>query len=318
MGVVNGIRNSTKGIVPKVDGLFFRIGSALWREESTDITNHAFEDMALDECVADGAASGGGKFLWHLSRDLKGNGDSDLCLIEVCDVVNEGTFMANVNKPKTGRKAKGDNDGVSKTIETRMSGGKCLVNWISGREIRRIVLSATPGDTCLGGGLAVGGANPGAFSAAELLEGETGNILPRETQRIHTTDNINVTADVSDTLGLSDEKACTGGEGAAMGVVTHAMLANPYGANAGVSHKLHGTMCDTRTWAKEKDGDGRGGNVDNALVIRDCDGTILTAEGTVLQIKERHSILDLRECLQVWAFDAWRFSRHLTVWVASG
>lgn len=312
MGVVGGIRDGTKGVVPEVNGFLRRLGCVLRKEKGADVVNHAIEDMVLDQRITDGAASGGGEVFGGLGGNPEGNGDGDFGLVEVGDVVNKGAFVTDVNEAEAWRKAECDDDGMGEAIETGVGGGERLIDGVAGGEVVGVVLAARPGNACGAGGGTVGGADAGAFAAAELLEGEAGDVFVGEAEGVHAADDLDVAANVGNALGLANEEAGTGGEGTTMGVVTDTVLADPDGADAGVAHELHGSVGDAGAGPQEEDGDGGGGDVDDAFVVSNGDGTILATERAVFQVKEGHAILDLREGLQVGALDSWRFCRHLT------
>lgn len=312
MGVVGGIRDGTKGVVPEVNGFFGGLGRVLRKEKGANVVDHAIEDVVFDQCIADGAAGGGGEVFGGLGGNPEGNGDGDFGLVEVGDVVNKGAFVTDVNEAEAWRKAECDDDGMGEAIETGVGGGERLIDGVACGEVVGVVLAARPGNAGLGRGATVDGTNAGAFAATELLEGEPGDVFAGEAERIHTADDLDVATNVGNALGLANEEAGTGGEGTTMGVVTDTVLADPDCADTGVAHELHGSVGDAGAGPQEEHGDGGGGDVDNAFVVSDGDGTILATERAVFQVKEGHAILDLREGLQVGALDSWRFCRHLT------
>ena len=312
MGVVGGIRDGTKGVVPEVNGFFGGLGRVLRQEKGANVVDHAIEDVVFDQYIADGAAGGGGEVFGGLGGNPEGNGDGDFGLVEVGDVVNKGAFVTDVNEAEAWRKAECDDDGMGEAIETGVGGGERLIDGVAGGEVVGVVLAARPGNAGLGRGATVDGTNASAFAATELLEGEPGDVFAGEAERIHTADDLDVATNVGNALGLANEEAGTGGEGTTMGVVTDTVLADPDCADTGVAHELHGSVGDAGAGPQEEHGDGGGGDVDNAFVVSNGDGTILATERAVFQVKEGHAILDLREGLQVGALDSWRFCRHLT------
>lgn len=312
MGVVGGIRDGTKGVVPEVNGFFGGLGRVLRKEKGANVVDHAIEDVVFDQCIADGAAGGGGEVFGGLGGNPEGNGDGDFGLVEVGDVVDEGAFVADVDEAEAGGEAECDDDGVGEAVEAGVGGGEGLVDGVAGGEVVGVVFPSGPGDACGAGGGTVGGADAGAFAAAELLKREAGDIFAGKAHGIHAANDLDVAANVGNALGLANEEAGTGGEGTTMGVVTDTVLADPDGADAGVAHELHGSVGDAGAGPQEEDGDGGGGDVDDAFVVSNGDGTILATERAVFQVKEGHAILDLREGLQVGALDSWRFCRHLT------
>lgn len=310
--MVGGIRDGTKGVVPEVNGFFRGFGCVLRKEKGADVVDHAIEDVAFDEGVADGAAGGGGEVFGGLSGNPEGDGDGDLGFVEVGDVVDERAFVADVDETEPRREAEGDDDGVCEAVQAGMGGGEGLVDGVAGGKVVGVVFSAGPGNAGLGGGATVDGTNACAFAATELLEGEPGDVFAGKAHGIHAANDLDVAANVGNALGLANEEAGTGGEGTTMGVVTDTVLADPDCADTGVAHELHGSVGDAGAGPQEEDGDGGGGDVDDAFVVSNGDGTILATERAVFQVKEGHAILDLREGLQVWALDSWRFCRHLT------
>lgn len=267
--------------------------------------------MPFDKSITDGSTHCGREVFWFLRDNGEGNGDSYLGLVEICDVINKRTFVPNMNETKTRRTAKSDNDSVRKAIKAGMSGRERLVDWISSGKILGIIGTPSPSLPGLSRSFAICLTNTRALTTAQLLESKMRDVFFREPQLIHPAHDIYVLADITNTLGLTNKKPRTGGEGTTMGVVTDAVLTNPNSTNATIAHELHGAVGNTRTRAKEEDGDGGGGDVDDAFVVGDGDGAVLAAEGTVLQIEEGHAVLDLRESLQVRALDAWGLGRHL-------
>lgn len=312
MGVVGGIRDGTKGVVPEVNGFFGGLGRVLRKEKGANVVDHAIEDVVFDQCIADGAAGGGGEVFGGLGGNPEGNGDGDFSLVKVGDVVDEGAFVADVNKAEAWRQAECDDDGVCEAVQAGVRGGEGLVDGVAGGKVVGVVLAARPGNAGLGRGATVDGTNAGAFATAELLKREAGDIFAGKAHGIHAANDLDVAANVGNALGLTDEETGAGGKGATVGVVTDAVLADPDGADAGVAHELHGSVGDAGAGPQEEDGDGGGGDVDDAFVVSNGDGTILATERAVFQVKEGHAILDLREGLQVGALDSWRFCRHLT------
>ena len=253
--------------------------------------------MPFDKSITDGSTHCGREIFWFLRDNGEGNGDGNLGLVEICDVINKRTFVPNMNETKTRRTAKSDNDSVRKAIKAGMSGRERLVDWISSGKILGIIGTPSPSLPGLSRSFAICLTNTRALTTAQLLESKMRDVLFRKPQLIHPAHDIYVLADITNTFGLMDKKPRTGGKGTAVSIVTDAVLADPNGADATIAHELHGTMGDTRTRAEKKDGDGGGGNVDDAFVVGDGDGAVLAAEGTVLQIEESHAILDLREGL---------------------
>lgn len=312
MGVVGGIRDGTKGVVPEVNGFFRGVGCVLRKEKGADVVDHSIEDVVFDQCITDGTAGGGGEVFGGLGGNPEGNGDGDFGLVKVGDVVNKGAFVADVNKAEAWRQAECDDDGMSEAIETGVGCGERLIDGVAGGEVVGVVLAARPGNAGLGGDATVDGTNACAFAATELLEGEPGDIFAGEAERIHTADDLDVATNVGDALGLANEEAGAGGEGATVGVVSDAVLADPDCADTGVAHEFHGSVGDAGAGPQEEDGDGGGGDVDDAFVVSNGDGTILATERAVFQVEEGHAVLDLREGLQVRTLDSRELRRHLT------
>src|ERR1700722_5383341 len=112
------------------------------------------------------------------SREPERGRDRDLGLVEVCDVVDEAELMARVDEPEAGRAAKVKDRSVGDAVEGRVRGRKALVDDIAPRPVGRVVPAAFPRDTSPAGVLPVGGPDPGALTAAELLHGPPGQGLP--------------------------------------------------------------------------------------------------------------------------------------------
>ena len=94
-----------------------------------------------------------------------------------------------------------------------------------------------------------------------------------------------------------------------MGVVTHTVLAHPDSAHARVAHQLHGTVSHTGARPQQQDGNARCRDLDHPFFVRDRDGSILSAKGTVFEVQKGHPVPHLRQRLQVWPDHA-RHLRH--------
>ena len=238
--------------------------------------------MPFDKSITDGSTHCGREVFWFLRDNGEGNGDGNLGLVEICDVINKRTFVPNMNETKTRRTAKSDNDSVRKAIKAGMSGRERLVDWISSGKILGIIGTPSPSLPGLSRSFAICLTNTRALTTAQLLESKMRDVLFRKPQLIHPAHDIYVLADITNTFGLMDKKPRTGGKGTAVSIVTDAVLADPNGTDATIAHELHGTMGDTRTRAKKKNRDGSSRDVHNTFVICNSNGTVLPPQRAML------------------------------------
>lgn len=132
--------------------------------------------------------------------------------------------MLDVDKSQSRRAAQRSDDRKGQAVQAGRARRKCLIDEVSCRKIIGVIHPAIPFDT--GGlcGLAVCRAHPAALPAPELLGGQAGNILIRETELVHFAHHFQMLPLVGKALSLPFQQAGVLTQGTAMGVEPHAML----------------------------------------------------------------------------------------------
>lgn len=185
---------------------------------------------------------------------------------------------------------------------------KGLIDEVACRKIIGVIHPAIPFDT--GGlcGLAVCRAHPAALPAPELLGGQVGNILIRETELVHFAHHFQMLPLVGKALSLPFQQAGVLTQGTAMGVEPHAVLPHPDRCHTGIPHQLHGTVGHTGAWPQQQDRDARRRDLNDPLFIRYGNCSIVPAKSAMFQIQKGHPVPELRQRLPLGPHNA----RHLS------
>lgn len=254
-----------------------------------------FEEGAVAHVVADGAAGFGADVGDVACGDVEGDGDGDVGFVEVGDVVDEGPDVSGVDEAEAGCAAECDDDGVDDAVEAGVGGGEGFVDRCAGVEVVGVVVAALPVDAGACGVFAVEAADAGAFASAELLHGQAGGVLAGEAHGVHLAGHAQSGAGVGHEVGLDLQQAGGAGQGAAVGVVAHAVFADPDGGGAAFGEQHHGLLGDVGAGAEEQCAEGGGGDVDGSAFVGGGDGVVVAVDDAVFQVEERQAVLGAEE-----------------------
>jgi hypothetical protein len=127
------------------------------------------------------------------------------------------------------------------------------------------------------------------------VPGERGRVLVRETQPVHLACHGQAAAGIGPLSGLGFHEGGGAAEGAAGGVVAHAVFPDPADCRAGLSQHAHGLVGDAGAGAEEEGADGRGGDVGGALGVLGGDGVGVAVDGAAFEVDEGEALVGAGE-----------------------
>jgi hypothetical protein len=196
-----------------------------------------------------------------------------------------------VDEPEAGCEAERDDHGVHDAVEAGVRGGQRLVDGCAAGEIGGVVVAAGPLDAGAFGVFAVEPPDAGSLAAAQLLHGEAAGVFAGEAHGVHLAGHAQPRALVGHERGLSLQQRRGAGEGPFVGVVAHAVFADPNGGGAALGDQHHGLLADGGAGSEQDGSQYCGGDVSGAACVAGGDGVGVAVDDTVLEVDEAEPVL---------------------------